>query len=88
MKVTIDIDVSPDEARQFFGLPNVAPLQDKMLERMQQRMDSFSDPAYMAKLASQLVVGGVESMSAMQQAFGQMMGAAMGGASSAPKQKD
>ncbi len=74
MKVTIQIDVTPEEARRFFGLPDVAPLQDKMLERVQQQMDNFSDPAYLGKLASQLVVGGVQSVDAMQKAFSEAIG--------------
>ncbi len=38
MKITIDIDCTPDEARTFFGLPNVKPIQDAMLSRMEERM--------------------------------------------------
>ncbi len=72
--VTTEIDVTPEEARRFFGLPDVAPLQDQMLERVQQQMDAFSDPAYLGKLASQLVVGGVQSVDAMQKAFSEAIG--------------
>ncbi len=28
MKITVDIDCTPEEARAFFGLPNVQPMQD------------------------------------------------------------
>ena len=38
MKCTFNIDCTPDEARQFFGLPNVAPMQDRIMEEMEERM--------------------------------------------------
>ena len=38
MKVTFDIDCTPEEARQFLGLPNIAPIQDRMLKEMEGRM--------------------------------------------------
>lgn len=46
MKVTIDIDCTPAEARQFMGLPDLQPLQKAMLDEMEKRMmaeiDRFS----------------------------------------------
>lgn len=40
MKVTVDIDCTPEEARRFMGLPDVSELHrqylDKMAEMMQQ----------------------------------------------------
>jgi hypothetical protein len=38
MKVTIDIDCTPLEARQFFGLPDVQPMQQAILAEMEKRM--------------------------------------------------
>ena len=43
MKVHIEIDMTPEEARAFMGLPDVAPLQQKMLEEMQARMRAAFD---------------------------------------------
>ena len=37
MKVTIDIDCTPLEARQFFGLPDVQPMQAAVLAEMERR---------------------------------------------------
>ena len=37
MKVTIDIDCTPLEARQFFGLPDVQPMQQAVLAEMEKR---------------------------------------------------
>ena len=38
MKVNIEIDCTPLEARQFFGLPDVSPMQVAVMERMQQQV--------------------------------------------------
>ncbi|MEE8203419.1 MAG: DUF6489 family protein [Alphaproteobacteria bacterium] len=38
MKITIDVDCTPDEARAFFGLPDTGPLQRAFVEEMQKRM--------------------------------------------------
>ncbi|MDE2361554.1 MAG: hypothetical protein KGM42_02665 [Hyphomicrobiales bacterium] len=38
MKVTVDIDCTPLEARQFFGLPDVQPMQAAMMDALEKRM--------------------------------------------------
>lgn len=38
MKITVEIDCSPVEARTFLGLPDVGPLNARMVEEMQARM--------------------------------------------------
>ena len=43
MKVNIEIDCTPLEARQFLGLPDVAPMQTAVMERLQQQMISNID---------------------------------------------
>ena len=40
MKVNIEIDCKPEEARAFLGLPNVEPLNDHLVAEMQKRMDA------------------------------------------------
>ena len=40
MKVTINVECPPEEARAFFGLPDVKPLQEAMMAEMQQRMEA------------------------------------------------
>lgn len=38
MKCTIDFECTPQEARQFFGLPDVQPLQAKVLAEVERKM--------------------------------------------------
>jgi hypothetical protein len=46
MKVTIEIDCTPLEAREFMGLPDVQPMQAAMMDKLQEKMmanlDQFS----------------------------------------------
>ncbi len=43
MKITIEVDCSPEEARRFLGLPDVLPMQAAMMEKIQQRMMAAVD---------------------------------------------
>jgi hypothetical protein len=43
MKVNIEIDCTPLEARQFFGLPDVQPMQTAVMDKLQQQMMSNID---------------------------------------------
>jgi len=38
MKVNIEIDCTPLEARQFMGLPDVAPMQSAVMDKLQKQM--------------------------------------------------
>ena len=38
MKITVEIDCSPVEARAFLGLPDVSALNARLVEEMQSRM--------------------------------------------------
>jgi hypothetical protein len=52
MKITINVDCTPEEARTFMGLPDVAPLQEAMLEQMKAQMQKAAaamDPEAMLK---------------------------------------
>lgn len=39
MKVTIEVDCSPEEARRMMGLPDLTPLHDHYLAKMREAMD-------------------------------------------------
>ena len=38
MKVTFDIDCTPEEARKLLGLPDVASMQEAMMKELEERM--------------------------------------------------
>jgi hypothetical protein len=43
MKVNVEIDCTPVEARQFFGLPDVGPMQAAVMEKLQQQISANID---------------------------------------------
>ncbi len=38
MRFQINLDCTPEEARQFFGLPDIMPLQQSMMEELSKRL--------------------------------------------------
>jgi len=63
MKVNIEIDMTPDEARKMMGLPDISGLQKRMLDEMEQRMKvavDTSDPEAMLKAWLPLAAPGFE----------------------------
>ena len=51
MKITVEVDCTPLEAREFFGLPDVQPMQAAIMDQMQAKMlaniDKFSPETIM-----------------------------------------
>jgi hypothetical protein len=38
MRITVDVDCTPEEARAFLGLPDVKPMQEQLMGELQERM--------------------------------------------------
>jgi Family of unknown function (DUF6489) len=38
MKITVNIDCTPEEARLFLGLPDVKPMQEQLIRELHDRM--------------------------------------------------
>ncbi|MEZ5896220.1 MAG: DUF6489 family protein [Parvularculaceae bacterium] len=84
MKFTINIDCTPQEARAFFGMPDVEPLNDlvvtEMTRRAREQMDTLADP-------ERFVANWMAMSGKGMDAFQGFMGAAMNAASGAAKKK-
>lgn len=68
MKITVDVDCTPEEARAFLGLPDVKPMQDALLNQVQERMTASlgaMDPETMFKTWLPAQVQGMEQMQKM-----------------------
>jgi len=67
MKVTMEMDMTPEEARAFMGLPDVKPMQKKMMEDMQARMKQAfdaNDPE--AMMRAWMPLGGADAFQKFQ----------------------
>lgn len=53
MKINIDIDCTPEEARTFLGLPDLSPLHRVYLERMEQLVKEGVSAADIEKMMRQ-----------------------------------
>ena len=51
MKVTVDVDCTPEEARRFLGLPDLTPVHQAYIERMQKAVNEGVTPESFAELA-------------------------------------
>lgn len=86
MKVTVDVDCTPAEARSFLGLPDVTPLHDKYVQTV---LDTFNGTGSLDQMETL-----IKSMSPFGDAgvrlFKQMMdiGMASGGIGSGIKGTD
>lgn len=69
MKIHIEFDVTPAELRQFFGLPNVQPLQEEMLRSFGRQMQSGIEGFDPVQMMRPFVTPDPAGMEAMQRAF-------------------
>ena len=82
MKIKIDIDCSPEEARAFLGWPDVADFQRAAMEQMQRRTEEYFASLEPEKLAKMFMPAGMEAWDTMQRAFTRFASGAAGGGSS------
>lgn len=70
MKITVNIDTTAQEMREFLGLPNVQPLHDEMMEKIRDNMEKgvagFDPMTLMKPLFPPQMQ---QSMESMQKAF-------------------
>ena len=85
MKVNIEIDCTPLEARQFFGLPDVGPMQMAVMDKLQQQMISNIDKVSPESLIQSWFTFDPKLAQRFQELFVAMSG--LGGSSSSDKKK-
>jgi hypothetical protein len=76
MKIKLDIECTPEEVREFFGLPRVKPVQEELLKEVQERLRAnikAMDPEAMLKTWLPATMQGFERL---QEMFLQQMGRA------------
>ena len=82
MKINIEVECTPEEARTFLGLPDVTPLQSKLMSEIESRMRQ----AIAAADPSAFVEGWMPLSRNVQSLWGQVMQAAAQGLKSAAEQ--
>jgi hypothetical protein len=68
MRFTINVDCTPEEARAFLGLPDVAPMQKEMMELVRKKMEESvraMEPEAMLKVWLPASLEGFEQLQKM-----------------------
>ncbi|MDZ4321055.1 MAG: DUF6489 family protein [Phenylobacterium sp.] len=78
MKMTVEVDCTPAEARAFLGLPDVTDLNDRLVKEMQSRLEANMAMASPDELVKAWTAFGVGA----QEQFRKLMTAAAEGAMS------
>ncbi len=71
MKIKIDIDCTPLEARAFLGLPDFTPVQDMMVARLGEMAEQSLDPAQAQALMQNWMTAGLANFETLQRQFWQ-----------------
>ena len=75
MKITIDVDCTPEEARAFLGLPDVGPMQARMLKEIEAQMLAAAKAMSPEEMLRTWFAGGnAEAMAGWQKAFWEQFG--------------
>lgn len=72
MKISVDIDCTPAEARDFLGLPDVKPMQDWMMEEMQGRMAAGIGSMGMDEMLKIWMPAGIAGMEQLREFYTRM----------------
>ncbi len=78
MKIHIEVDCTPEEARRFFGLPDVAPMQDVIMKDLQKRLAEAIAAADTGKLLEQWMPLGLKGIEQWQNFWTQLAASAAG----------
>ena len=78
MKITINVDCTPEEARHFFGLPDVKPMQDALMQQIQDRMSANLQAMEPEAMLKTWLPASLQGFEQMQKIFWNQMTNAMG----------
>ncbi|MFL0797896.1 MAG: DUF6489 family protein [Cellvibrionaceae bacterium] len=77
MKINVELDATPEEMRRMMGLPDVAPMQKELMDRMQEKFLSAMDTKDPAEMLAPFLPEGMNSLETWQKTFWAMMTSGM-----------
>ena len=81
MKVTVEVDCTPVEARAFLGLPDVTPLNEHLVAEMRRRFDENVNMMKPEELMKSWMTFGGQAQEQFMKLMSAAAGAGMGGKS-------
>ena len=88
MKVNVEVDCTPEEARRFLGLPDVSSANQVYIDAITKAMKGVSSVEQLQDYAKQIAPMGQAGLKMFQQFIEQGAGAAMASFSGAGAKKD
>ncbi len=74
MKVTVDVDCTPEEARRFMGLPDLTPVHQAYVEKLQKMVGDGITPDSVTELMKTWGPMSEAGLNLWRQMFDQMSG--------------
>jgi hypothetical protein len=74
MKVNVEIDCTPEEARAFLGLPDVKPMQDELMRELTEKMRAAMAGIGPEEAMRMWFPAGVQAAEQFQKMFAQFYG--------------
>ena len=84
MKVNLELDLTPEELRRLFGLPDVSPINDMLVEKLCEQVEKGLDGTLLKNVAQSMVKGGVMGFEAYQSFLGSVFKMSRGRDDDAP----
>jgi hypothetical protein len=85
VKVSFDIDCTPEEARRMLGLPDVTPVNEAIVAELTKRAAEMAQNMDADKMMQQWMTAGVQGFGDMQKAFMEQFARAQSGTGDAKK---
>jgi Family of unknown function (DUF6489) len=74
MKISIDVDCTPEEVRRLFGLPDLAPLHDVYLDKVKDLLGKGITPDVVEQMMRSWMPMGEVGMNLVSQVIGGLTG--------------
>jgi hypothetical protein len=74
MKITMDIECTPEEARRLMGLPDMGPIHDIYLDKLKETMSEGLTPETVDRMVRTWTPMGEAGMNAWRQMIEQLTG--------------
>jgi hypothetical protein len=72
MKLNLEVELSPEELRRLLGLPDVAPVNDMLVERLRDQMEKGLDGTLLRNLVQSMIKGGTQGIEVYQSLLGSL----------------
>lgn len=88
MKINISVDCTPVEARLFFGLPDVQPLQDHLLQEVEDRLKENLKIIDINHLLHTWLPGSIQGLENVQSNLWNQLISSLGSGSNSSKKRE